>query len=284
MDYNTLVVILGLGLSGLLLGGFGALVSLKGENLTADVAGHGVVTGVVLSQGLVAWIGVAWLAVPALWGFGFLSSALTLLFIFWLRSQRYSPGASQALAIGLAYGSTLVVVSLVQGLGSFSTKGLVTLLLGDAATITLGKTLPMGAVLLLGVALFLRLQQALQRWILDPESARLSGQFMVMQVLWVVATVVIVLAVLPALGLTLLVGALTLPALTVRPWVKGFKAFVLASALVGGLVALVFGWASAGLLPLPTGALVVVGMGFVWVMSEGLRALTKAQGGSSRAA
>ena len=37
MDYNTLVVILGLGLSGLLLGGFGALVSLKGENLTADL-------------------------------------------------------------------------------------------------------------------------------------------------------------------------------------------------------------------------------------------------------
>ena len=281
MDYNTFVVILGLGLSGLLLGGFGALVSLKGENLTADVAGHGVVTGVVLSQGLVAWLGWAWLAVPALWCLGFASSALVLLLIFWLRHRHYSPGAAQALAIGLAYGSTLVTVSIVQGLGLFSTKGLVNLLLGDAATITLVKTVPMLAVAGAGLCLFLVLKPAVQRWILDPEGARLSGQFDSMQLLWVVSTVVVVLAALPALGLTLLVGALSLPALIVRPWVKDLGAFVAGSAAVGGLGAMLFGWISASLLPLPTGALVVVGLGLFWLASALARLIVKAQGPSS---
>ena len=42
MDYNTLIVLIGLLTTGVLLGGFGALVCLKGENLTADVAAHGV--------------------------------------------------------------------------------------------------------------------------------------------------------------------------------------------------------------------------------------------------
>ena len=58
MDYNTLIVLVGLVSSGLLLGSFGALVSLRGENLTADVAGHGVVSGVVLSQGVTS--GLVW--------------------------------------------------------------------------------------------------------------------------------------------------------------------------------------------------------------------------------
>ncbi|MGB1149604.1 MAG: hypothetical protein ACPG5C_05840, partial [Alphaproteobacteria bacterium] len=68
MEYNTLIVLVGLMSAGLLLGSFGALVSLRGENLTADVAGHGVVSGVVLSQGVIVWFGLGtWLAVPVLW-------------------------------------------------------------------------------------------------------------------------------------------------------------------------------------------------------------------------
>ena len=150
MDYNTLIVLVGLVSSGLLLGSFGALVSLRGENLTADVAGHGVVSGVVLSQGVTVWLGLgAWLAVPVLWVLGFTSSALILGFIFFLRWRGYSVGASQALAIALAYGSSLVLLSVVQATGAFSTKGLTLLLLGDAATLTLGKVLP--ALLLLVV-------------------------------------------------------------------------------------------------------------------------------------
>ena len=192
MDYNTLIVLVGLVSSGLLLGSFGALVSLRGENLTADVAGHGVVSGVVLSQGVTVWLGLgAWLAVPVLWVLGFTSSALILGFIFFLRWRGYSVGASQALAIALAYGSSLVLLSVVQATGAFSTK-----------------------------------------------------------------------------GLTLLVGMLTLPALIVRPWVTSFTGLVLGSALVGGLVSGVAGWLSAGVLPLPTGALVVVSLGAVWALGS----------------
>ena len=269
MDYNTLIVLLGLGANGLLLGSFGALVSLRGENLTADVAGHGVISGVVLSQGVVVWLGLAgWFAVPALWVLGFSSAALILGFIFFLRGRGYSVGASQALAIALAYGTGLVLLSLVQATGAFSTKGLTRLLLGDAATLTMGKVAPSVALLLVWGWVFIVLRRALHDWVLDRRASGLAGMQSRLDLLWVVATVALVLSALPALGLTLLVGMLTLPALIVRPWVRSFSSLVLGSALVGGVVAATAGWLSAGLLPLPTGALVVVGLALVWVGSS----------------
>lgn len=267
MDYNTLIVLIGLLSTGLLLGGFGALVSLKGENLTADVAGHGVVSGVVASQGLVVLFGAGWLAVPLLWICGFVTSTLTLGFIFWTRARGYSTGASQALAIGIAYGLSLILLSVVQGTGAFSTKGLTTLLLGDAATLTLGRIAPALLMLIFAILAFTVLRRGLLNWVLDPESVWLQGQDRIIGLLWVVVSVAVVLTCLPALGLTLLVGGLTLPALIVRPWVEGFTALVIGSAIVGGLFAAVAGWLSAGLLPLPTGALVVVSLGLGWALS-----------------
>jgi ABC-type Mn2+/Zn2+ transport system permease subunit len=281
VEYNTLIVLIGLLCSGLLLGAFGALVSLKGENLTADVAGHGVVSGVVASQGIVALLGLAWLAVPLLWLCGFATSALTLGFIFWCRARGYSAGAGQALAIGLAYGVTLVLMSVVQGFGAFSTKGLTTLLLGDAATLTLARILPAIAVLGLGAMGYALLRRSLHNWVLDQRSTALQGQDGRLEGLWVFATVVVVLTCLPALGLTLLVGALTLPALIVRPWVRGFSALVVGSAAVGGSVSMAAGWLSAGMLPLPTGALVIVALGLAWALSA-LAAQVRARVGGAR--
>ena len=269
MDYNTLIVLVGLVSTGLLLGSFGALVSLRGENLTADVAGHGVVSGVVLSQGVMVWLGLGtWLAVPVLWTLGFASSALILGFIFFLRWRGYSVGASQALAIALAYGSSLVLLSVVQATGAFSTKGLTLLLLGDAATLTLGKVLPALLLLVVWALAFLLLRRALHDWVLDRHASGLAGMQSRLDLVWVLATVALVLSALPALGLTLLVGMLTLPALIVRPWVTSFTGLVLGSALVGGLVSGVAGWLSAGVLPLPTGALVVVSLGVVWALGS----------------
>ena len=267
MDYNTLIVLIGLLATGVLLGGFGALVCLKGENLTADVAAHGVVSGVVASQGIVALFGLAWLDVPLLWVFGFASSALTLGFIFWARGRGYSAGASQALAIGLAYGVTLVLMSLVQGFGAFSTKGLPTLLLGDAATLTIGRVMPALVVLVIIAAVFAVLRRGLMNWVLDPQSSTLHGNQQTLELIWIGATVIVVLICLPALGLTLLVGGMTLPSLIVRPWVKGFVPLVMASAIVGGVFAMAAGWLSAGVLPLPTGALVIVSLGVGWLLS-----------------
>ena len=267
MDYNTAIVLFGLFSTGLLLGGFGALVSLKGENLTADVAGHGVVSGVVISQGVVVWLGMLWLSVPLLWALGFATSALTLGFIFWARGRGFSPGAAQALAISFAYGSTLVLLSLVQGSGAFSTKGLTTLLLGDAATLTLSRVLPALGVLLLAASGFVLLRRPLLNWVLDQESVALHGNKRRLEALWVVATVVVVLTCLPALGLTLLVGGMTLPALIVRPWITGFTSLVVGSAVIGGVFATLAGWLSAGVLPLPTGALVIVSLGLGWAVS-----------------
>ena len=267
MDYNTLIVLIGLLTTGVLLGGFGALVCLKGENLTADVAAHGVVSGVVASQGIVALFGLAWLDVPLLWVFGFASSALTLGFIFWARGRGYSAGASQALAISLAYGVTLVLMSLVQGFGAFSTKGLTTLLLGDAATLTIGRVMPALVVLIIIAAVFAVLRRGLMNWVLDPQSSTLHGNQQTLELIWIGATVIVVLTCLPALGLTLLVGGMTLPALIVRPWVKGFVPLVMASAIVGGVFAMAAGWLSAGVLPLPTGALVIVSLGVGWLLS-----------------
>ena len=273
MDYNTLIVLIGLLATGALLGGFGALVCLKGENLTADVAGHGVVSGVVVSQGIVALFGLTWLAVPLLWVFGFASSTLTLGFIFWARGRGYSTGASQALAIGAAYGSTLVLMSLVQGYGAFSTKGLTTLLLGDAATLTFARVTPAVLVLVAGMGAFALLHRGLMNWVLDPQSMSLSGNNRTFELVWIVSTVIVVLTCLPALGLTLLVGGMTLPALIVRPWVKGFTALVVTSAITGGVFAVVAGWLSAGVLTLPTGALVMVGLGVGWLVSAVLARL-----------
>ncbi len=205
---------------------------------------------------------------PVLWVLGFTSSALILGFIFFLRWRGYSDGASQALAIALAYGSSLVLLSVVQATGAFSTKGLTLLLLGDAATLTLGKVLPALLLLVVWALAFLLLRRALHDWVLDRHASGLAGLKSRLDLVWVVATVALVLSALPALGLTLLVGMLTLPALIVRPWVTSFTGLVLGSALVGGVVSGVAGWLSAGVLPLPTGALVVVSLGAVWALGS----------------
>ena len=60
---------------------------------------------------------------------------------------------------------------------------------------------------------------------------------------------------------------MTLPALIARPWVSGFSGLVAVSAVIGGLFAALAGWLSAGALPLPTGALVIVSLGLGWAVS-----------------
>ena len=135
----------------------------------------------------------------------------------------------------------------------FSTKGLTLLLLGDAATLTLGKVLPALMLLLVWGLAFLLLRRALHDWVLDRHASGLAGLQSRLDLVWAVATVALVLSALPALGLTLLVGMLTLPALIVRPWVTSFSGLVLGSALIGGVVSGLAGWLSAGVLPFADG-------------------------------
>ncbi len=267
--HNTSVVLAGTTMLGAAAGLVGALVVLRRRALMSDSISHSTLPGVGLGffiglllfdQGRMLWMLMAGAV---------LTSILGVLSVQWIRDNTRLPEDSAiGTVLSVYYGIGIVLLSVIQSLDVDGKAGLNNFLLGSAASLRLGEAWFIGAVALLvaGVTVALRKEFALLCF--DRDFAAADGwpvrglDLVLMALLLVIVTVG-----LKTVGMVLIIAIVIIPAVAARFWTDRIGVMMGIAAAIGGASA-GLGVALSAVLPdLPTGAVIVLTAGAVFLVS-----------------
>lgn len=257
--HNATLVTLGTALLGLSAGAVGAFVNLRRRALVSDAMAHATLPGV----------GLAFLVMVALGGDGrtlaglLAGAALTAAAGLWavqaLARTRLPEDAAIAAVLSTFYGAGIVILTVIQTLGTGRPAGLEGFLLGSAAAMLRADAILIGAGGIAVLALLALLHRPLAMVAFDPGQARLMGiSPRATDAALMALTLAVVLLGLGVVGLILSVALLVTPAAAARLWSD--RAGVV--ALLAGAIGAACGWVGAALsasVPdLPTGPVIVL--------------------------
>lgn len=256
--YNSVLVSLGAALLGAAAGAAGAFLTLRRRALMSDAMAHATLPG----------IGLAFLAMVALGGDGrflpglMLGAALTAAAGLWavqrLARQMHEDAATGAVLASF-YGAGIVILTLIQGLGTGRPAGLETVLLGSTAGMLRADALVIGfGGLAVSCALW-ALRRPLAMVAFDPLHASMMGvNPRRMDAALMALVLAVVLVGLNVTGLILIVALLVTPAVTARMWSTTVTGTATLSALIGAACGYVGAAISASVPDLPTGPVIVL--------------------------
>lgn len=257
--YNAALVTVGAALLGLAAGSVGTFVNLRRRSLVSDAMAHATLLGV----------GLAFLAMVALGGDGralaglltgaALSAALGLWAVQALARTRLPEDAAIGAVLSSFYGAGIVILTLIQSIGSGKPAGLEGFLLGSTAGMLQSDAVLIGAGGALVLALLALLRRPLAMVAFDPGHARMMGLSpRAMDAALMLLTLAVVLLGLRVVGLILIVALLITPAAAARMWSD--RAGMV--AVIAGGIGAGCGWLGAAIsatVPdLPTGPVIVL--------------------------
>ena len=267
--YNSVLVMVGLGLLGAAAGPVGTFMIIKGRPLLADAVAHatlpGIAAGFLLSFFLTGdgrnpiylLVGATVTGISAAGAMHLLKDGI-----------RIGEDAATAAILSVSFGAGVVLLSFIQNLPTAGQAGLNAYLLGQAATMTQGEAwlvLAVGATALL--ILFLVFKE-LTISAFDPIGAKALGlPVRLLDLLTTTLMLLIVASGLRAVGLVLILALLVTPAAAARFWTDNITRMTAISALLGGLGAYVGGALSTAISGMPTGALIVAIMSSIFCFS-----------------
>ncbi len=235
----------------------GTFALLRREALLGDALAHAALPGICL-----AYMIVGDKSLPALLA-GALATALTAAachrFILW--ASPLKEDAALGISLSVFYGSGIVLLTKIQGLGFGTQAGLKSFLFGSAATM-LPSDVKFLVALALVVAVLLGLFfKELKLAIFDPEFATTQGYpVRMLDVLLTMLLAGVIVAGLRIAGVVLMVAATIVPPAAARQWSDRLGIVLLLAALLGGVSGALGAYASAVSPWLKTGpAIVVVG-------------------------
>ena len=256
--YNAALVSLGAALLGAAAGAAGAFLTLRRRALMSDAMAHATLPG----------IGLAFLGMVALGGDGrflpglMLGAAITAALGLWavqrLARQMHEDAATGAVLASF-YGAGIVVLTLIQGLGTGRPAGLETVLLGSTAGMLRADALVIGIGGLVVVCALWVLRRPLAMVAFDPVHAMLMGiNPRRMDALLMALVLGVVLVGLNVTGLILIVALLVTPAVTARLWSGTVAGTASLAALLGAACGYLGAAISAAVPDLPTGPVIVL--------------------------
>ena len=256
--YNAALVSFGAALLGGAAGASGAFLILRRRALMSDAMAHATLPG----------IGLAFLTMVALGGDGrflpglMLGAAVTAALGLWavqrLSRQMHEDAATGAVLASF-YGAGIVLLTLIQGLGTGRPAGLETVLLGSTAGMLRADAMVIGfGGLAVGGALWV-LRRPLAMVAFDPVHAGLMGiNPRRMDALLMALVLGVVLVGLNVTGLILIVALLVTPAVTARLWSGTVAGTATLAAALGAACGYLGAAISAGVPDLPTGPVIVL--------------------------
>lgn len=268
-DYNTRIVMFGTITLGIAGGVVGVFLLLRRRALLADAVSHAALPGVVGAFLLAVALGGDPRSLPLLLTGALVSGLLgmgTILVIS--RYTRLSQDAALGIVLSVFFGLGIALLGIVQKMPGAPAAGLDSFIYGKAASIIREDALLIGIVALIIVLTTGLLFKEFRLITFDPDFAVGDGwpvhRLDLMLMTLVVAVTVIGLQ---AVGIILIVAILILPPVTARFWVDRLMPMVLLSALFGALGAWI-GTSISALAPrLPAGAVIVVSLGALFVVS-----------------
>jgi len=267
--YNTTLVTLGAALLGAAAGAIGTFVLLRRRSLASDAAGHAALPGLAAAFILMALTTGNGRWLPGLMLGAALSAALGLVIVHAISARtRLKEDAAIGAVLSVFFGLGVVLLTVVQALPSGNQAGIASYLLGSAAGM-LRSEAELIAIMAAATALavFL-LRRPLSMLCFDPDYAAISG---VRVKLADAALSIILLAVvitgLKVVGLVLSVALTIMPAVAARFWTDRVHHMVPVAAVLGAGGAFVGAAISSSAPNLPTGAVIVLTLFGVFVVS-----------------
>jgi manganese/zinc/iron transport system permease protein len=262
MTYNTLIVLLGVGLLGAGAGLVGSFAVLRRRALLGDALAHAALPGLCLGflafgeRNLLAMLAGA--LVTGLLGIGVVTGLR--------RYTRVREDAAIGIVLSVFFGCGIVLTRLIQNASSFagSKAGLDSYILGKTAGMIASDVMLIAGVAAFSLGLILALFKEFLLVGFDADFASVQGwPVLAIDVLLTSLIAVTVVIGLPAVGVVMITALLIVPGVTARFWSDRLS-FVLAIAVAIGMLMGVIGTAiSATYAKMPAGPVItLVGTAF----------------------
>lgn len=260
LGYNASLVTLGATALGFAAGVIGTFLYLRKRALVSDAISHATLPGVALAFLIMVALGGSGKSLPGLLLGSALSAGLGLLVVQWLSTRtRLSEDAAIGAVLSVFFGFGVVLLTLIQSLGTGGQAGLEDFLLGSTAGMLRSEALliAFGGLAVLVLALVLR--RAMLMAAFDPGFAGAVGIGLNRTDLAMMGLVMAVTVVgLKVVGLILIVALLIIPPVAARFWSDRVDFVILLSGAIGGLSGWIGSAISASADGLPTGPLIVL--------------------------
>lgn len=260
LGYNAALVAFGSATLGGAAGAVGAFLYLRKRALVSDAISHATLPGLALAFILLVSFGFDGRNLPVLLLGSALSAWVGLWCVGWLaRATRLSEDAAIGAVLSVFFGFGIVLLTVVQGLGSGGQAGLDGFLLGSTAGMLRSDvlTIAMGGVLVLLATFALRrplLMTAFDEGYAEVRGINTARLDMALMLLVLGVTVVG----LKIVGLILIVALLIIPPVAARFWSENASHVALLSGAIGGVSGYLGAALSATAPDLPTGPIIVL--------------------------
>jgi len=253
--YNTLLVMAGTGLLGLVSGVVGSFAVLRRRALMGDAVAHAALPGICIAFMILGdrnfW---AFLAGAAA------SGVLGVLCVTWLRAHtRIKDDAAIGIVLSVFFGLGIVLLRSQQNHPNAQGAGLQNYLLGQTAGMVMQDLLSIIYVCAGVLTMLLLLYKEFKLLSFDREFSRVQGwPVLLLDILLMVLLVITTVVGLPAVGVVLMAALLIIPGVSARFWTDSLPVMLVLSAVFGLLTGVAGTVLSAVLPSLPAGPVIVL--------------------------
>ncbi|TMV10894.1 metal ABC transporter permease [Arenibacterium halophilum] len=260
LGYNATLVAVGATLLGIAAGATGTFLFLRKRALVSDAISHATLPGVCLAFMAMVAMGFDGRNLAGLLLGSALSAGLGLLCLTWLvRHTRLAEDAAIGAVLSVFFGFGVVLLTVIQTMGSGRQAGLESFLLGSTAGMLRADALVIAAGGALTLAAIVLLRRPMILVAFDPEYAATRGVPVARVDFAIMALVMAVTVVgLKIVGLILIVALLIIPPVAARFWSDRAERVAGLAALFGGLSGFLGAAISAAYPDVPTGPIIVV--------------------------
>ncbi len=268
-DFNTRVVVVGVGLLGMAAGIVGTFTLLRKRALVSDAISHATLPGIAA-----AWLVMVALGGTGKWFPGLLIGAAvgglaaTAAVLVVRTVLRLHEDAALGIVLSVSFGAGIALLGVIQQMRRGSAAGLDSFIYGKTASMLVSDALLIGIISLALVIVAVTMFKELNMLCFDAEYAASQGLPVgVLDAVMLALVVAVTVIGLQAVGLILIVALLIIPAAAARFWTYDLRLMTVLSALIGALGGFI-GAALSALVPrLPAGAVIVVATAVGFVIS-----------------
>jgi manganese/zinc/iron transport system permease protein len=268
-DYNTRVVVLGTALLGAAAGVIGSFALLRKRALLGDALSHAMLPGIALAYLAAVWLGAEGKSVPLLLFGATLSGLLGTCCVLGIRHwTRLKEDAALSIVLSVFFGAGVALLGIVQQTARGHAAGLESFVFGKASALAIEDAWVImggGLVCVLLVSLFFK------EWKLlcFDETFAASNGWPVVGLDWLMMFLIVLISVvgLQAVGLVLMIALLVIPPAAARFWTDDLRTMVWLAGVLGCVSSFGGAIVSALLPRLPSGAMIVLFAGAIFLVS-----------------
>lgn len=270
--YNTTLVLIGTTLLGVAAGTVGAFALLRKRSLMGDALSHASLPGIAGAFIFAAAFGLAGKSLLVLLTGAAITGVLAVVTVqLMVRHTRLTEDAAIGVVLSVFFGAGVVLLSYIQNMSTGDQAGIATFIYGQTAAMNARDAMLMGAVAIAAVAGAALLLKEFALVCFDEDFAAVQGWPVSFIDLLMMALIVLVIVVgLQAVGLILVVAMLIIPAAAARFWTDKLGRMTTVAACIGGVSGYLGAGASALFPRLPTGSVIVLIAGLLFVISMAL--------------